>query len=69
MASVRGRGGDGSSPVAFADQQDLGTSRPRPCRVRLGDLNSYHRPTSRLTIATTHHATRNTHQSCFPKGL
>ena len=32
LALVRGRGGDGSSPVA---------SRPRPCRARLGDLNSY----------------------------
>ena len=32
---------DGSSPVAFANQPDLETSRPRPCRVRLGDLNSY----------------------------
>ena len=41
LASVRGRGGDGSSPVAFANHEDLGTSRPRPCRVRLGDLNSY----------------------------
>jgi hypothetical protein len=41
LASVRGRGGDRSSPVAFANQQDLGTSRPRPCRVRLGDLNIY----------------------------
>jgi len=41
LALVRGRGGDGSSPVVFANQQDLGTSRPRPCRVRLGDLNSY----------------------------
>jgi hypothetical protein len=41
LALVRGRGGDGSSPVAFANQQDLGTSRPRPCRARLGDLNSY----------------------------
>jgi hypothetical protein len=41
LALVRGRGGDGSSPVAFANQQDLGTSRPRPCSARLGDLNSY----------------------------
>lgn len=41
LASVRDRGGDGSSSVAFANQQDLGTIRPRPYRARLSDLNSY----------------------------
>ena len=38
---MRGKGGDDPSPVAFANQPDLGMSRPRPCRVRWGDLNNY----------------------------